>query len=90
MRFFAKCLINQKARLSIALRRFFSSAPCSSGNMDTGDLRATDPNCPPCPSHCLSRYLLTQNAVCAAFARASRHSARVLYKVPWPPSDVTR
>jgi hypothetical protein len=37
-----------------------------------------------------SRYLLMQIAVCVAFARACRHSERVLYGVPWPPSDVTR
>ena len=41
-----------------------------------------------------SRYLLMQIAVCVAFARACRHSERVLYgvpwPVPWPPSDVTR
>ena len=36
------------------------------------------------------RYLLMQIAVWLAFARASRHSERVLYAVPWPPSDVTR
>src|SRR5262249_12155493 len=37
-----------------------------------------------------ARYLLMQIAVCVAFARACRHSERVLYGVPWPPSDVTR
>jgi hypothetical protein len=36
------------------------------------------------------RYLWMQIAVWVAFARASRQSARVLYGVPWPPSDVTR
>src|SRR5262249_53232397 len=36
------------------------------------------------------RYLLMQIAGCVAFARASMHSERVLYGVPWPPSDVTR
>ena len=33
---------------------------------------------------------LMQIAVPVAFARASKHSERVLYGVPWPPSDVTR
>ena len=37
-----------------------------------------------------SRYLLMQIAVCVAFARACRHSERVLYGVACPPSDVTR
>ena len=36
------------------------------------------------------RYLLMQIAGCVAFARASMHSERVLYRVPWPPSDVTK
>src|SRR5262249_33113713 len=31
-----------------------------------------------------------QIAGCVAFARASMHSERVLYRVPWPPSDVTK
>ena len=37
-----------------------------------------------------SCYLLMQIAVCVAFARACRHSERVLYGVACPPSDVTR
>ena len=71
--------------MSIALRRFFSSARVLLEIWIPAIFGATDPNGPRCASHCLSSCLLMQIAVCAAFEQASRHPERVLYEVPWAP-----
>jgi hypothetical protein len=57
------------------------------------EARSAKTQAPPCRVRATltaPRYLLMQIAGCVAFARASMHSERLLYWVPWPPSGVTK